>query len=113
VIDTAHETLRRPTAQLADREPRPEADFEDAVGWLHPKQADCPHVALAVRRPQRHFPPGEPTRDPPGLPELRPDRHRELLLPMPHIRQLPLKNMTPKRDMIMSKRAGAKSWIGA
>jgi hypothetical protein len=49
VIDTAHETMRRPTAQLSDRDPRPEAGFEDALGRLHRKQADCPHVALAVR----------------------------------------------------------------
>src|SRR5262245_34690187 len=76
VIDTAHETMRRPTTQLSDRAPRPEADFEDAVGGLHPKQADGPHVALTVRRPQRHLPPDEPAREPTGLPELRPDRQR-------------------------------------
>ena len=51
VIDTVHEAVRRPTAQLSDRDPRSEADLQDAVGGLHPKQADGPHIALAVRRP--------------------------------------------------------------
>src|SRR5262249_25569181 len=82
VIDTTHETMRRLTAQLADRDPRSAADLKDAVGGLHPKQADGPHVALAVRRPQRHLPPGEPAREPTGLPELGPDRQRQLLLPV-------------------------------
>jgi hypothetical protein len=51
VLDTAHETLRRPTAQLTDRNAWPEADLQDTVGGLHPEQADGPLVALAVRRP--------------------------------------------------------------
>ena len=87
--------MRRPTAQLADREPRPEADFEDAVGWLHPEQANCPHVALAVRRPQRHLPPGGPAREPTGLPELGPDRQRQLLLPVHDRSQLPFESFAP------------------
>src|SRR5262249_49567645 len=95
VIDTAHETLRRPPAQLADRDPWPEADVEDAVGGLHPKRADGPHVALAVRRSQGHLPPGEPAREPPGLPELGPDRQRQLLLPVHDRSQLPFESFSP------------------
>src|SRR5919199_6064038 len=36
VIDATHETVRRPAAQLPDRDTRSEADLEDTVGWLHP-----------------------------------------------------------------------------
>jgi hypothetical protein len=95
VIDPAHETLRRPTAQLADRDPRSEADLKDVVGWLHPEEADGPHVALAVRRPQGHLPPDEPAHEPAGLPELGPDRQRQLLLPVHDFSQLPYKSLSP------------------
>src|SRR5262249_51758048 len=70
-------------------------DFEDAVGGLHPKPADGPHVALAGRRPQRHLPPREPAREPTGLPERGPDRQRQLLLPVHDRSQLPFESFSP------------------
>ncbi|WP_242040971.1 hypothetical protein [Leptolyngbya sp. FACHB-261] len=74
VIDATHKTVRRPTAQLPDRDPWSKANLKDAVGWLHSEEADCPYVALAVRRPQCHLPPDEPARKPTRPHELRPDR---------------------------------------
>src|SRR5918994_7628878 len=89
VIDATHKTVRRPAAQLPDRDPRSEADLKDTVSWLHSEQADCPHVALAVRRPQCHLPSDEPAREAAGPHELRADRHRQLLLPVHNLSQLP------------------------
>src|SRR5215207_5063718 len=95
VIDATHKPVRRPAAQLPDRDPRSEADLKDTISWLHSEQADCPHVALAVRRPQCHLPPDEPAREPAGPHELRPDRHRQLLLPVHNLSQLPSENPSP------------------
>src|SRR5262245_33750859 len=109
VIDTTHKTLRRPAAQFPDRDPRSEADLKDAVAWLYPEQANGPHVALAVRRPQGHLPPDKPAYEPAGPHELRPDRHRQLLLPVHDLRHLPFESLSPlaPNDLALSGRRRA------
>ena len=101
VIDAAHKTARCPAAQLPDGDSRSEADLQNAVAWLDPEQADGPHVALAVRRPQRHLPPDEPACEPAGLHELRSDCQRQRLLPVHDRSQLPFESL----EMRMGRQA--------
>jgi hypothetical protein len=48
VVDSEHEAVGCAAGQLADREPRAEADLQDVVLRLHVQQSDRPPVPLPV-----------------------------------------------------------------
>jgi hypothetical protein len=73
MVDSEHETVGCSACQLADRESRAEADFEDVVLRLQVKQSNHPPVPLSVRRTQRHLPASQPPDQAAGSNELSHD----------------------------------------